>query len=374
MANIIDYIQWRGDIPFFADPFNEIDALILSQFGYVPLSGVVPENFSRGVTIEKAYRRYSPADVSPKQRIISFEQDNLLFQLMAESERYKDILLTGYTDIIDTEAEVQFSAVTCTLGDGTRFISFSGTDGSVVGWKEDFSIAYMQQTSGQLYSLNYINSNFTQGSPPLRIGGHSKGGNLAIYASAFASPEIRGRIAEVYSFDGPGFREEITSSDEYNAVLPKVRSFVPETSVVGMLLGNSLSHTIVRSSVNGIMQHLSYNWELMRNRFDRTEELSKSGNIINKTITGWLDDFSDEERRVFTDTLFAVLEAPEKDTLKEIVKGKWSAYSSMFKALKRLSPEQQAVLKDAMKKIAKSGKNAILPEKTPELPLEPSEA
>ena len=181
---------------------------------------------------------------------------------------------------------------------------------------------------------------------------------------------------EVYSFDGPGFREEITDSSEYADVSEKVRSFVPESSVVGMLLNNSLPHKIVKSSVNGIMQHLAYNWELLRNRFVCTNELSKSGDLINKTITGWLDNFSDEERKVFTDTLFAVLEAPEKDTLKEILKGKWSAYSSMFKALRTLSPEQQNVLKDAVKKIAKSGKNAILPdkEKTPALTMKNAES
>ena len=376
MANILDYLQWRGDIPFYADPFNEIDALILSQFGYVPLDGIVPADFSRAISVENAYKYFTPEKIPEAVRFISFEQDNLLFRYMAESERFKNILLTGYVNMIDTAEEVQFSAVTCTIGDGTRFISFRGTDGSVVGWKEDFSIAYLQQTTGQLYSVGYINENFSQSSPPLRIGGHSKGGNLAIYASAFADTRVRSRIMEVYSFDGPGFREEITDSSEYADVSEKVRSFVPESSVVGMLLNNSLPHKIVKSSVNGIMQHLAYNWELLRNRFVCTNELSKSGDLINKTITGWLDNFSDEERKVFTDTLFAVLEAPEKDTLKEILKGKWSAYSSMFKALRTLSPEQQNVLKDAVKKIAKSGKNAIMPdkEKTPALTMKNAES
>ena len=375
MANILDYLQWRGDVPFYADPFNEIDALVLSQFCYVPLDGIIPSDFSIAMTIEKAYSIYRPEKVPPELKIISFENDNTLFKLMAESERFKNMLLTGYVNIIDTEEEVQFSALTVTVGDGTRFIAFSGTDGSVVGWKEDFAISYLQQTAGQLYSVKYLNENFSETSPPLRIGGHSKGGNLAIYASAFARPELRNCVSEIYSFDGPGFREEITHSDEYISILPKIRSFVPESSVVGMLLSNSLSHTIVKSSVNGIMQHISYNWELMRNRFDRTEELSKSGSIINKTIAGFLDDFSDEERKMFTDTLFAVLEAPEKDTLKEVVKGKWSAYSTMFKALRRLSPEQQTVLKDAMRKIAKSGKNALKSdkEKTPALTMKESE-
>ena len=162
MANILDYLQWRGDIPFYADPFNEIDALILSQFGYVPLDGIVPADFSRAISVENAYKYFTPEKIPEAVRFISFEQDNLLFRYMAESERFKNILLTGYVNMIDTAEEVQFSAVTCTIGDGTRFISFRGTDGSVVGWKEDFSIAYLQQTTGQLYSVGYINENFSQ--------------------------------------------------------------------------------------------------------------------------------------------------------------------------------------------------------------------
>lgn len=363
MANIIDYLLWRGDIPFNIDPFNEVDGLILAQFGYINLDGIVPYDMSRAVTVGNAYRLYSPENVGEKQRIMSFEQDNRLFRLMAESARFKDILMTGYVNIINSDEELQFSALTFTIGDGTRFIAFRGTDGSVVGWKEDFSISYLQQTPGQLYAVSYLNENFSAGSPPLRIGGHSKGGNLAVYAAAFAKEELRERIAEVYSYDGPGFREEITKSAEYTSAAGKVHSFIPESSVVGMLLSSGITHTIVKSSVSGIMQHLAYNWELIRNRFDRAEELSRSGDIINKTITGWLSDFDDEERRVFTDTLFSVLEAPEKDTLKEVVKGKWAAYSSMFKAVRTLSPEQQSVLKDAVIKIAKSGRNAIMPER-----------
>ncbi|MBR1592153.1 MAG: DUF2974 domain-containing protein [Ruminococcus sp.] len=368
MANILDYLDWRGDIPFSADPFNEADGLILSQFVYVPLNGIVPSDFGKEISLKDAFAGYSPSAVDEKSRIISFDEDNILFEKMAQSQRFGNIRLTGYIENIDTEKEVQFRAVSCILEDGTVFISYSGTDDTVIGWKEDFNISYMQQTSGQLQAVSYLNDNFKNSPHIIRTGGHSKGGNFAIYASVFCDRDIKNQIAEIYSYDAPGFREEITQSWQYINMLPRIKSYVPETSVVGMLLNNSMEHRIVKSSAVGIKQHISYNWEIMRNRFVLTQELSKSGHIINKALSGWIDNFSDEERKLFTDTLFSVLEAPEKDTIKEISKNKWSAYSAMFRAIRGLSAEQQAVIKDAFKKIAKSSREALLPDKKENVP------
>jgi len=354
LANILDYIQWRGDVPFSCSPFNDIDGLILAELGYVPLDDIVPSDFSMAITVENAFKAYSPERVPEKSRIVTFAQDNQLFEAMARSERFKDILLTGYVNIVEAEEEIQFSAMTCTVGDGTRFVSFRGTDSSFVGWKEDFTLSYAAHTTGQIYAVNYMNDNFTKDSPDLRVGGHSKGGNLALYAAAFCKEELHDVIKNVYSFDAPGFREEITASDEYTAVLPKVKSFIPESSVVGMLLSNSLEHNIVKSSVNGIMQHMAYNWELIRNEFVLTDRLSRSGTVINKALSGWLADFSDEERKTFAEAVFEVLEARDADNFNDIMKEKWSSYAAMLRALRKLPPEQQSILKDAFRKIAKN--------------------
>ncbi|MBQ8962158.1 MAG: DUF2974 domain-containing protein [Ruminococcus sp.] len=361
MADILEYLRWRGDLSLEKAPFNSADALILAEFGYVPLEGAVPESFGGGVTVREAFSQFSPDRVEPSQRILSFEQDCLLFREMARSRRFGGARLSGYTSITDNARELQFSAVTVETDDGHTFVSFRGTDGSVVGWKEDLTMSFSSGTAGQLYGVSYLNNALAGSSSPVRVGGHSKGGNLAIYASAFARPEIRSRIAQIYSFDGPGFREEITSSDGYSEILPRVLSFVPETSVVGMLLSHGTDHTVVRNSGTGIMQHLAYNWETGPGGLVPAEGPSRSGEMIERTVTGWLEELSDSERRTFTDALFGVLEAPEKGTLKEILKGKWPAYGAMIKAARELAPEQQAVLRDAMKKLARSGKEAILP-------------
>lgn len=358
MANIIDYIRWRGDIPFSVDPFNEVDALLLCQFEYIKLDNCVSGSFSEKVTVAEAFSKYDCKLVPEGERIISFDQDSKLFAEMAHSRRFGSMLISGYRNIINSEDETQFSAVTCFLDDGSIFIAFRGTDGSLVGWKEDMMISYVQQTGSQLEALNYLNNNFKGLTCPIRLGGHSKGGNIAIYSAMKCSDEIRDRIVCVYSFDGPGFKDEIVESAEYKRIVPFIKSYIPDGSVVGRLLGSSFQHTIVKNSVNGFMQHLSYNWEVARNGFITADKTSKSGNVINKTINGWLEDFNDEERENFVNTVFDVLETSTDSNNISALKG-IKGYASVIKSIGKLRPDQQGILIDAIKKIARSGKGAI---------------
>ena len=358
LANILDYLDWRGDVPFSADPFNEIDGLILSQFCYVPLEGVVSSSFSEHITIPDAFRKYNADGVEKKLRILTFEQDNLLFRKLAESRRFRGTTLCGYVSIVEHSEEIQFSALTYHLCDGSGFIAFRGTDGTVVGWKEDFNLSFMQQTSGQQKAICYLNEAFADdGELAIRLGGHSKGGNFAIYSSLFCDEEVRHRITNIYSYDGPGFRDEIIESDIYKKMLPRIRSYIPQVSIVGMLLGSGSDPKIVKNSAIGIKQHFSYNWELKRNRFLLADRLKKSGNVINKAISSLLEDFSDTDRQIFSEALFEILKAPDKETLKEI--SKLRSYPALIKAFSKLRPEQQAVLKEAVKKIAQGGTGAL---------------
>lgn len=253
---------------------------------------------------------------------------------------------------------MQFSAITCFPEDGSVFVAFRGTDGSIVGWKEDMMLSYVQQTGSQAQALDYINSNFMGLNCPIRLGGHSKGGNLAVYSLMMCDESIRSKFVNVYSFDGPGFRDEIVQSEEYKAILPLIRSYIPDGSVVGRLLGSGSQHKIVKNSVNGIMQHLSYNWEVERNSFITADKTSKSGNVINKTINGWLDDFNDEERENFVNTVFDVLETSSDSNNISDLKG-LKGYASIIRSVSKLRPDQQGILVDAIKKIARSGKGAI---------------
>lgn len=358
MANIIDYLKWRGDIPFSVDPFNEVDALVLCQFGYIRFDGCISSELSQRKSVQEAYRDFDSSLVPDSDKIISFEQDTELFAEMAKSRRFGDMMISGYRSIVSTDEDIQFSALTCFPSDGSVFVVFRGTDGTIVGWKEDFMLSYVQQTGSQLLALEYINDNFKGLNCPIRLGGHSKGGNLSVYSLMMCDESIRSRIINVYSFDGPGFRDEIVQSADYKSILPLVKSYIPDGSVIGRLLGSESEHKIVKNSVTGIMQHLTYNWQVERNLFVTADKTSKSGNVINRTINGWLDDFDDKERENFVTTVFDVLETSSGSSNMSDLKG-LKGYTSIFKTIRKLSPDQQGILLDAFKKIARSGKGAI---------------
>ncbi len=378
MANILDYLDWRRDIPFSTDPFNELDGLILAEFGYTPLEGVVPGNFTLRISLREAWEHYDPVLVADKLKIITFDQDNALFEKLAKSRRFGNMLLTGYTTRLDSQSQTQFSALTCLLEDHTTYVVFRGTDGTLVGWKEDMNLSYMQQTGSQSDALEYLNRNFCLHPRKIRVGGHSKGGNLSVYAAAFCDPAVRNRIISVQSYDGPGFREEIVDTAEYRAMLPKLSSYIPESSVIGLLLNNPAEHTIVKSTAAGIMQHVAFSWEVLCNRFVETEELSRSGNLFNKALTNWISQFEDEERRQLIESVFGVLEASEVDTFREINQSKRTSYPAMIRAIRNLTPEQQSLLKNALVRIARSGREAVLndtsDQKTHDRPALPGEA
>ena len=369
MANILDYLDWRGDIPFSASPFNEVDGLILAEFGYIPLEGIIPQGFSLRISLRAAWEQFRNGQTDEKRKIITYEHDHALFEKLAESVRFGNMLLTGY--ITQLDAETQFSALTCLLDDGTTYVSFRGTDNTLVGWKEDMNLSYMQETGSQNTAKAYFSAHFRNHPRPIRVGGHSKGGNLAVYAAAFCEPEVRSHIISIQTYDAPGFRDEIIVTPEYRAVLPKIESYIPESSVVGLLLNTPAVHTIVKSTASGIMQHFAFSWEVQRDHFVETEEISKSGSLLHKAVTNWISQFEDEERRQLIDSVFGVLEASEADTFREIQKSKWKSYPAMFKAIRKLSPDQQKLLKQALIGIAKSGADAVLNEE-PNSPPEPA--
>jgi hypothetical protein len=191
------------------------------------------------------------------------------------------------------------------------------------------------------------------------VGGHSKGGNLAVYAAAFCDAGVRSRIAGIQTYDAPGFREEIVDSPEYRAMLPKLSSYIPESSVIGLLLNNPAEHIIVKSTANGIMQHLAFSWEVQRDHFVMTDEISRSGNLLNKAVSNWIAQFEDEDRKQLIESVFSVLEASEADTFRELMQNKHRSYPAMLRAIRNLTPEQQKLLKNALIGIAKSGADAV---------------
>ena len=310
MSNIIDYLAWRGDLSFYQDPFNSIDALILSCLSYVNFTGVVPAKGNGLITIEEASEKFftihSPEELAQDKSFIRFAPD--LLRAMAKTDRFKNSYLLNFVDDTDISRGIQFAAVEIDLPDETSFISYRGTDDTVVGWKEDFNLSFMTVPS-EMEAVRYLRMVTAGRQDKIRMGGHSKGGHLAIFAATTADPAIASRIVHVYSFDGPGFNHEAMEAELFRNVQPRITKVIPETSIIGRLLENSTEPIVVKSSELGIMQHDPLSWQIEGKEFETCMSTDKISDTFDETMTIWLGDMTFEDRKVFVDELFSVFEA-----------------------------------------------------------------
>jgi len=361
MANIFDYLDWRGDILFSQDPFNEVDNLVLAELAYTDFDGIIGEDPLQGLSVRELNERYfslhTEEEIRGRNTISKLAP--LLLPKMAGGARFADVKVMGYVNRIDEEDNIQISAVTYALPDGVLYVAFRGTDSTLVGWKEDLSFGYMMETAGQKYAVDYINRHFSDDRHLLRVGGHSKGGNFAVYGASFCDESIQERIIEVYSNDGPGFQEAVTLQPGYEKILPRVISFIPEESLFGVLMYNRFENRVIKSSEKGILQHGALTWEVMRNHFIKAETTTDTSQLLDKTLTSWIESLGEAQRKDFIDTLYSVMSSAGVDTLVDLKKDPVGSSARMIKVLRAMEPEKQSMLSDTLLALMKSGKNAI---------------
>ena len=335
MSNVIDYIDWRGDITLRTSPFNEIDALALTQLAMIDLEGIVPTLEEGGfVTVGEAAERFfedkkrsrAPLGLIIPKEIIT------IFEKMGKSERFSNMRLGCYVNNTDKAAEQQFSALTVRLGDGSFFVAFRGTDDTIVGWKEDLNLAFMPSIPSQIEAVSYFDRVGKLIRGRVRVGGHSKGGNLAVFAAVKCRDNLRERITEVYNFDGPGFGASFISLDEYRQLEDRIKTVVPESSVVGMLFDNGKRYNVVKSTQNGIFQHNALSWECGREKLVRLPELCEQSKKVAAKINLLLADLDIEARRKFADAIYGVITSTEATTLTELYEDRFDVLRSLSKA------------------------------------------
>ena len=349
MANIFDYMQWR-DIPLTKTEFNEIDNLILARFSYFPLDEKIIENDEK-ITIKESYERYNKKGTTAR---ILQKEDVDLYPVLANSQRFGNLYISDFINKIDVEQEKQFSAITIHLPDDYIYVAYRGTDNTIVGWREDLNMCFSDTVPSQIDAANYLNKIAQKyDNPELKIlvGGHSKGGNLAIYASAFCDSNI-----PVYNNDGPGFSENIVETEEYTNILNKIQTFMPQTSIIGRLLNHKEKITILESTQTGIMQHDLYSWQVLGDKFVK-DEFTNSSEFIDQTISNWIKEVTPEQREQFVSVLFEVLNSTQAETLSEI-SGKWFANAkTMIKSYKELDDKSKEALNKAVSIFVKVGKD-----------------
>jgi len=316
MEGVFQYLQWRGDLSFLQDPPNEVDALIFSALSYVSYGDSVRNNPDDPVLLQYAAQEFlSGTDLENRVRV---KRDIELLKAASETRRFGTCKLCRYQDMLIPEQETQFAAVSFLLDDGSAFIAFRGTDYSLVGWKEDFNMSFQQTVPAQRLALQYTRDFATQYLLPLRLGGHSKGGNLAVFAAARSSPTIQARILQVYNNDGPGFTEYLIGDPGYLTMVPRIKTFVPQSSVIGMLLEHEEPYKIIKSTQVSLLQHEIYSWEVIGKHFVQMEEITSDSRFLNQTIKNWIADLSIRERNVLVDTLFDLLACGDVDSALDI--------------------------------------------------------
>ncbi len=355
-GNIIDYVnQFQYD--FTQRELNDVDSLVLCQLSYLKMKGIVP-----GLEAEEDFVPFRTV-VSKKNHDKVFaderyrEDNEKLAKALLRSKRYENLKVNYYVDILDKEMEIQFSAVTFYLGMAEDkelyYIAYRGTDENLVGWKEDFTLAFSEPVVGQLYAARYMRKATAYLPEAFYMGGHSKGGNLAVFAAMSSGTALQERIRRVYCHDGPGFKPEVMERYEYERIEEKVEKILPSSSMVGMLLEHGMNFQVVESSSRGLMQHNPYTWtvELEQGAFLQAERLKDGMRVMDNAITDWILSLDDGQLEKLSDVLFRIIGGSEADNLIDLRADWKKSVSGILQEMKVTDDKTKEELEDIIKEL-----------------------
>ena len=365
MGNIFDYLTWRGDLTFTQDPPNAVDALIFSTLTYVGYGETAERPPESAASLRRCAEEFFALE-NPESRVRS-KKDMELLRCAAATARFGQCGLCLYRSVLLPEQETQFAAMTFLLDDGSMFLAYRGTDNSLVGWKEDFNMTFQQTIPAQRLAQEYIREAALAHTAPMRVAGHSKGGNLAVFAAARCSPTVRKRILTVYNNDGPGFTKYMIGDPGYNAIVPRIQTYIPQSSVIGMLLEHEEPFLVIRSKSVGIMQHDPSSWEVEGPHFLPVQEVTESSQFLDATIKNWFAGMTNRERNQLVEVLYGLLTTGEVENAADIFQPKnirtyVKALSSDADMRHILSTEFQGLLEAAKKARAGMSEGKELPQ------------
>ena len=350
MSHIVSYVKRQQEKTFGDEPFNEVDALVLAQFIYLKLDGLVPTISQK----KEAVYLYELADIMDYDKVFAderYRKDNVeLFHAMAESKRFRRMRMNYFSDITSVLAETQFSAMTVFLENGPTVIIYRGTDETMVGWKEDFNMSFKEPVTGQSLSALYLQqiSKLLEGD--FTVLGHSKGGNFAVYASMNVDEKVQNRIEKVYSFDSPGFRPEILESVDFNRIKDRIIKYLPHSSIFGVLLQSKENYQIVECFSIGVLQHNPYNWQVDGSEFKKLDKLDRGSVFLSETYNEWLYSLTDEELHAYSEIWYRIMQEANITTMLEFTKEPGKTLTSLIDAIR----ETDAQTKEMAKELAHS--------------------
>lgn len=361
MAVISDYLEWRGDLRFDQAPFNEVDNYIISKIGCPDLTGIVPADAS-SVGIGEAVQTYfgRPGITEKSLGVLASEEILKTLKKLPDTERFRELRLSGYRRCTDVGANKQFSALTVHMPDGTSYVSFRGTDDSIVGWKENFLMAVMDVVPAQEEALAYLHWAAEAYAGPLIVGGHSKGGNLALFAAARAGEEIQRRILAVYNNDGPGFNQTFFEDPGFQKILDRTHYIVPQHSLIGTLLLQPCDFEVVKCPHTGIGSHDGFGWEVTRDHFVKADGLSRLSSTFNVALERQMENMTKEETSEFIDQLFDVLCTRGAENLTDLTDQKLGGLFSTLKSLRK-ETKVYSLISEVAERMLKDIRRDVLP-------------
>ena len=348
MKNMLDYIKEFGHVSFEERAFSEIDALVLTELEYLPLENVVPsdENGENFVTVKEIaeYMQEHKQELFDENPMMMTEERHEVSQVVATASRFQSLKFFGVVSEWDKDTTKQFAAVTVEVEPSVRLVVFRGTDETLIGWKEDFLMTYSPLVAAQTDAKEYLAKQASLWDGDLMISGHSKGGNLAIYAAATQVEDVQLRIVDIFCFDSPGLYRSVLETKGYQNIVPLAMRYIPQDSLVGLMLESEVPYVIVKSNATGAMQHSAMTWEIEDGQFIKMEKLTKNSQLNDQTFKKWTESVSDEELELFWNVFFELLFSVGIDTVNDLY-GQFMHYVQEFlKAAGNMDEEKRELL------------------------------
>ena len=351
MADILDYLDWYGDVPLEAVPFNEVDNVVLAQLSYCALEGVVPTVAEGGtVTMAEAAERF--LEVNGKEQIYGWAgvvspYTVLPPQKLAAGRRFRDARLGRLHARLDARSGEQLCVFHVGLSDGSTYVTFRGTDDTVVGWREDFEMTY-DVVPSQTDAATYLDVTCGDVPAPIMVGGHSKGGNLAVYGAAMCGEAVRGKVSVIWNNDGPGFDPEVLPEESIAPVRDRIRTYVPEFDVVGQLLSVGEPTKVVASDERGVMQHSALSWQVLGPSFVESPGILPEARAVNRAFDSWLDSADREKRRHVFTAFFDSLQDVGVEGLSDLMSGDPEIVAGVTARIAGAEPEVRDYIMDLL--------------------------
>ena len=348
MKNMLDYIKEFGHVSFEERAFSEIDALVLTELEYLPLEKVVPsdENGEDFVTVKEIaeYMQEHKQELFDENPMMITQERHEVSQVIADAPRFQSLKFFGVVSVWDKDTTKQFAAVTVEVEPSVRLVIFRGTDDTLIGWKEDFLMTYSPLVAAQTDAKEYLAKQASLWGGDLMVSGHSKGGNLAIYAAATQVEDVQLRIVDIFCFDSPGLYRSVLETKGYQNIVPLAMRYIPQDSLVGLMLESEVPYVIVKSNATGAMQHSAMTWEIEDGQFIKMEKLTKNSQLNDQTFKKWTESVSDEELELFWNVFFELLFSVGIDTVNDLY-GQFMHYVQEFlKAAGDMDEEKRELL------------------------------